>query len=107
MSPRSAPPAATVKAGSVPSYLKELTEPQRQAIDIRDHNLQIIACAGSGKTRVVAARIVEILRMGAAFGTTPENIVAFTFTEKAAAELKDRITRYYREAFGHVEGLAG
>ena len=39
--------------------------------------------------------------------STPENIVAFTFTEKSAAELKDRITRLYVDTFGNVEGLAG
>lgn len=40
-------------------------------------------------------------------GIKPENVVAFTFTDKAAAELKDRITRMYRDEFGNVEGLAG
>jgi DNA helicase-2/ATP-dependent DNA helicase PcrA len=83
------------------------TDAQRRAIETLDGNLQIIACAGSGKTRVVAARIVNIVLTKAAAGVTPEHIVAFTFTEKAAAELKDRITRMYQEAFGHVEGLAG
>jgi len=80
---------------------------QKQAIEIIDQNLQIIACAGSGKTRVVAARVVNILRQEGPKGIRPENIVAFTFTDKAAAELKDRITRMYRDEFGHVEGLAG
>lgn len=85
----------------------DLTESQRKAIEVLDRNLQIIACAGSGKTRVVAARVVNILRKGLGNGISPENIVAFTFTDKAAAELKDRITRFYQEEFGHVEGLAG
>lgn len=85
----------------------DYTEAQRQAIGTLDGNLQIIACAGSGKTRVVAARVVSILLEKGSEGITPENVVAFTFTEKAAAELKDRITRMYQEAFGHVEGLAG
>ncbi len=81
--------------------------PQREAIETVDHNLQIVACAGSGKTGVVAARIINILRSKASDGITPDNIVAFTFTEKAAAELKDRITKLYRDEWGHVEGLAG
>ncbi|MBI4518017.1 MAG: UvrD-helicase domain-containing protein [Deltaproteobacteria bacterium] len=80
---------------------------QRAAIDVLDRNFQIIACAGSGKTRVVAARVVNIVRQGAANGIAPENTVAFTFTDKAAAELKDRITRVYQAEFGHVQGLAG
>jgi DNA helicase-2/ATP-dependent DNA helicase PcrA len=83
------------------------TEAQKQAIENIGQNLQIIACAGSGKTRVVAARVVNILRQEGQKGIRPENIVAFTFTDKAAAELKDRITRMYRDEFGHVEGLAG
>ena len=85
----------------------EYTANQRQAIDVIDRNLQIIACAGSGKTRVVAARVINILKARAAVGIKPEHIVAFTFTEKAAAELKDRITRFHQVEFGHVEGLAG
>jgi DNA helicase-2/ATP-dependent DNA helicase PcrA len=85
----------------------DYTGAQKRAIEIIDRNLQIIACAGSGKTRVVAARIVNILRQQGGKGVEPENIVAFTFTDKAAAELKDRITRMYQDEFGHVRGLAG
>jgi ATP-dependent DNA helicase UvrD/PcrA len=81
------------------------TDAQQQAIEEIDRNLQIIACAGSGKTRVVASRVVHILDKKRSDGIAPENIVAFTFTEKAAAELKDRITRLYQQRFGDVEGL--
>lgn len=84
----------------------DYTDAQAEAIRTIEGNLQIIACAGSGKTRVVAARVVHILRQGRP-SVTPDNIVAFTFTEKAAAELKDRITKLYRDEFGNVEGLAG
>jgi len=83
------------------------TKPQETAIKTTDQNLQIIACAGSGKTAVVAERIVNVLATKAAEGITPENVVAFTFTEKAAGELRDRITKLYRARFGHIEGLGG
>lgn len=85
----------------------DLTQPQREATKVLDQNLQIIACAGSGKTRVVATRVVNILKERAAQSIVPENVVAFTFTEKAAAELKDRITQLHQHEFGHVQGLAG
>jgi DNA helicase-2/ATP-dependent DNA helicase PcrA len=85
----------------------DFTDEQRRAVSITDQNLQIIACAGSGKTRVVAGRVINILRQHGPDGITPDNIVAFTFTEKAAAELKDRITRFYLAEFGNIEGLAG
>lgn len=65
------------------------TSAQKQAIDCIDGNLQIIACAGSGKTEVTARRIVKILNTKTV--VSPENIVAFTFTEKAAEGLKKRI----------------
>lgn len=68
-----------------------LTPTQRSAIEHISGNLQLIACAGSGKTEVVAQRVVSLLRPVASGGAgcTPENVVAFTFTDKAAAELKD------------------
>ncbi|MDZ7289680.1 MAG: ATP-dependent helicase [candidate division KSB1 bacterium] len=82
------------------------TPRQRDAISTTDQNLQIIACAGSGKTQIISARIVEILKRKKAEGIKPANIVAFTFTEKAAGELKDRIHRLCREELGSDLGLA-
>jgi DNA helicase-2/ATP-dependent DNA helicase PcrA len=82
------------------------TPNQRQAIQAINQNLQVIAGAGSGKTQVISARIVEILRQRRDDGIRPENIVAFTFTEKAAAELKDRIASLVEEAFGSLTGMA-
>jgi DNA helicase-2/ATP-dependent DNA helicase PcrA len=79
---------------------------QQEAIDHLDGNLQIIACAGSGKTQVISQRIVNILQEKESVGITPANIVAFTFTDKAAAELKDRIHRLAREQLGSGFGLA-
>ncbi|GAB4333760.1 MAG: hypothetical protein Kow0010_20480 [Dehalococcoidia bacterium] len=78
------------------------TQAQLDAISTIDQNLQIIACAGSGKTEVVAARVAEILSTGVA----PGSVVAFTFTEKAGAELKDRIGLRVRERLGDVPGMA-
>lgn len=82
------------------------TKSQLQAIDHQHSNLQIIACAGSGKTEVVARRIASLLKNGANTGLTPRNIVAFTFTDKAAAELKDRILARCQEELGDVQGVA-
>lgn len=66
----------------------KLTLSQEKAIKEIDNNLQIIACAGSGKTEVITRRIVNILTNNRAL---PKDIVAFTFTEKAAASMKKRI----------------
>jgi DNA helicase II / ATP-dependent DNA helicase PcrA len=64
------------------------TPAQAEAIACLGEPLQIIACAGSGKTQVISQRIASILSLP---GVEPRNVVAFTFTEKAAAELQDRI----------------
>lgn len=66
----------------------------QQAIDCPAPIVQIVACAGSGKTEVLARRVVRRLLEG----VQPRQIVAFTFTEKAAAELKDRIEQRAAEA---------
>lgn len=70
------------------------TPAQQEAIDWREGNLLIVACAGSGKTETVSRRIARLVLEGAA----KESIVAFTFTEHAASELKARIR-------GHLEEL--
>ena len=86
----------------------KFTDAQQQAIDHVEGNLQLIACAGSGKTEVVARRVVTLLTpmKDGGGGCTPANIVAFTFTDKAAAELKERIHERCRETFGEMTGLA-
>lgn len=84
----------------------DYTDQQRMAIEHLDGNLQIIACAGTGKTQVISQRIVNILKEKSPEGIKPENVVAFTFTKKAAAELKDRIHRLCREQLGNDLGLA-
>ena len=71
----------------------DFTQRQQETIKSVDQNLKIIACAGSGKTEVVAQGVATLLKNGLA----PCNIVAFTFTGKAAAELKERIITRWRE----------
>jgi DNA helicase-2/ATP-dependent DNA helicase PcrA len=79
------------------------TAEQEKAINCLDDNLQIIACAGSGKTEVISKRIINLLRTKRA---TPENIIAFTYTEKAAGELKNRIYEMVKRELGDLKGMA-
>ncbi len=73
--------------------LQTLTAEQQKAIEHDSGHLRIIACPGSGKTEVVSRRVAKLIEKGVA----PKNIVAFTFTEKAADELKARIRRILDE----------
>src|SRR5438874_6405291 len=79
------------------------TSAQAEAIASVDRPLQIIACAGSGKTQVISQRIAAIL---ARPDVEPRNVIAFTFTDKAAAELKERILSLVEEELGEITGLA-
>ncbi|MEV6982299.1 ATP-dependent helicase [Sphaerisporangium sp. NPDC051017] len=79
------------------------TDAQREALATLDDPLLIVACAGSGKTQVISQRIVEILRRPQ---VQPRNIVAFTFTKKAAAELQERVTDLVNDELGFLPGLA-
>src|SRR5215510_11021700 len=70
-------------------YLKDLNEPQKEAVLHIDGPLMIVAGAGSGKTKVLTTRIAHLMSKGVdAF-----NILALTFTNKAAKEMKERVER--------------
>ena len=84
----------------------KFTKEQLKAIGHREGHLQLIACAGSGKTEVVARRVANLLDPSASPRFAPANIIAFTFTDKAAAELKQRVIDRVREAHGDIPGLA-
>ena len=71
-------------------YIKNLNKAQKEAVNTLDGPLLIVAGAGSGKTKVLTSRIANIIREKKAF---PNQILAVTFTNKAAKEMQNRVSK--------------
>ena len=75
---------------SVEQVLNRLNEAQQKAVVKTDQNLLVLAGAGSGKTRVITAKIFYLIK---GLQVPPHRILAITFTNKAANEMKERVAK--------------
>ncbi|CUI68902.1 ATP-dependent helicase [Cognatishimia activa] len=91
--------ASRAMAARPTPYLDELNPAQREAVEKLDGPVLMLAGAGTGKTKALTSRIVHLLNTGRA---RPNEILAVTFTNKAAREMKDRVGRTLGQT---IEGM--
>ncbi|MEO0922109.1 MAG: UvrD-helicase domain-containing protein, partial [Pseudomonadota bacterium] len=91
--------AARAMAARPAPYLDELNREQREAVEALEGPVLMLAGAGTGKTKALTTRMVHLLNTGTA---RPNEILAVTFTNKAAREMKNRVGRMMGEV---VEGM--
>jgi len=80
--------------------LADLTPAQAQAVTAVEGPVLVLAAAGSGKTRVLTRRVAQLLRLGA----PPWSILALTFTNKAAGEMRDRVAKLLAGGLERADG---
>jgi DNA helicase-2/ATP-dependent DNA helicase PcrA len=74
-------------------FLKDLNKEQLAAVKQKDGPMIILAGAGSGKTRVLTYKVINLIKEG----IDPDNILMVTFTNKAASEMKERMQKFFQK----------